>query len=79
VPLVDRSDPGTYRLGMRCSKLGNLVKARLSVRDAALMPMRELHRLTGQRSVARVVVDRTIQRTPSSSLRCRVRTACWRT
>jgi DNA-binding IclR family transcriptional regulator len=46
--LVDRSDPGTYRLGMRLLELGNLVKARLSVRDAALMPMRELHRLTGQ-------------------------------
>ncbi|WP_176328202.1 helix-turn-helix domain-containing protein, partial [Burkholderia vietnamiensis] len=40
--LVDRSDPGTYRLGMRLLELGNLVKARLSVRDAALMPMREL-------------------------------------
>lgn len=46
--LVDRSDPGTYRLGMRLLELGNLVKARLSVRDAALMPMRELHRLTGE-------------------------------
>jgi IclR family KDG regulon transcriptional repressor len=46
--LVDRSDPGTYRLGMRLLELGNLVKARLSVRDAALLPMRELHRLTGQ-------------------------------
>ncbi|MEW6340330.1 MAG: IclR family transcriptional regulator [Pseudomonadota bacterium] len=46
--LVDRSDPGTYRLGMRLLELGNLVKARLSVRDAALTPMRELHRLTGQ-------------------------------
>ena len=46
--LVDRSDPGTYRLGMRLLELGNLVKARLSVRDAALTPMRELHRQTGQ-------------------------------
>lgn len=46
--LVDRSDPGTYRLGMRLLELGNLVKARLSVRDAALAPMRELHRATGQ-------------------------------
>ncbi|MGF6609053.1 IclR family transcriptional regulator [Paraburkholderia tuberum] len=46
--LVDRSDPGTYRLGMRLLELGNLVKARLSVRDAALTPMRELHRETGQ-------------------------------
>lgn len=45
---VDRVDSGTYRLGMRLLELGNLVKARLSVRDAALDPMRELHRATGQ-------------------------------
>lgn len=41
---VDRPEPGTYRLGMRLLELGNLVKGRLSVRDAALAPMRELHR-----------------------------------
>ena len=41
---VDRPEPGTYRLGMRLLELGNLVKARLSVRDAALGPMRELHK-----------------------------------
>ena len=45
---VDRPEAGTYRLGMRLLELGNLVKARLSVRDAALAPMRELHRLTQQ-------------------------------
>lgn len=45
---VDRPEAGTYRLGMRLLELGNLVKARLSVRDAALQPMRELHRLTQQ-------------------------------
>ena len=46
---VDRGDaPGSYRLGMRLLELGNLVKARLSVREAALDPMRELHRKTGQ-------------------------------
>jgi DNA-binding IclR family transcriptional regulator len=39
---------GSYRLGMRLLELGNLVKARLSVRDAALLPMRELHRLIQQ-------------------------------
>jgi DNA-binding IclR family transcriptional regulator len=33
---------------MRLLELGNLVKARLSVRDAALVPMRELHKLTQQ-------------------------------
>lgn len=46
--LVDRTEPGSYQLGIRLLELGNLVKARLSVRDAALGPMRELHRLTGQ-------------------------------
>jgi DNA-binding IclR family transcriptional regulator len=45
---VDRPSAGTYRLGMRLLELGNLVKARLDVRDAALGPMRELHRLTLQ-------------------------------
>ena len=46
--LVDRADHGAYRLGMRRLELGNLVKSHLSVRDAALAPMRELHRITGQ-------------------------------
>jgi DNA-binding IclR family transcriptional regulator len=41
---VDRPEAGSYRLGMRLLELGNLVKGRLSVRDAALMPMRELHK-----------------------------------
>lgn len=45
---VDRPQPGTYRLGMRLLELGNLVKARLNVRDAAIAPMRELHRLIQQ-------------------------------
>ena len=45
---VDRPEPGSYRLGMRLLELGNLVKGRLSVRDAALAPMRELHRLIQQ-------------------------------
>lgn len=45
---VDRPQAGSYRLGMRLLELGNLVKARLDVRDAALLPMRELHKLTHQ-------------------------------
>ena len=45
---VDRPQAGIYRLGMRLLELGNLVKARLDVREAALAPMRELHRLTHQ-------------------------------
>ena len=46
--LVERPEPGSYRLGMRLLELGNLVKARLDVRQAAIGPMRELHRLTHQ-------------------------------
>jgi len=46
---VDRGDQaGSYRLGMRLLELGNVVKARLSVREVALEPMRDLHRVTGQ-------------------------------
>jgi len=45
---VDRPHPGTYRLGMRLLELGNLVKSRLNVRDAALIPMRDLHKLIQQ-------------------------------
>ena len=45
---VDRPEPGQYRLGMRLLELGNYVKARLNVRDAAIKPMRELHQLTQQ-------------------------------
>jgi DNA-binding IclR family transcriptional regulator len=45
---VDRPEAGTYRLGMRLLELGNLVKARLNVRDAAMTPMRELHKLIQQ-------------------------------
>jgi DNA-binding IclR family transcriptional regulator len=45
---VDRPQSGNYRLGMRLLELGNLVKNRLNVRDAALEPMRELHRITQQ-------------------------------
>ena len=45
---VERPGTGSYRLGMRLLELGNTVKARLDVREAALLPMRELHRLTHQ-------------------------------
>jgi len=45
---VDRPQAGSYRLGMRLLELGTLVKARLDVRDAAIGPMRELHKLTHQ-------------------------------
>ena len=46
--LVERGDGGSYRLGLRLLELGNLVKARLSVREAAALPMRALHKLTGE-------------------------------
>lgn len=45
---VDRPQSGVYRLGMRLLELGNLVKNRLNVRDVAVQPMRELHRITQQ-------------------------------
>src|SRR5690242_6019257 len=45
---VERPEAGSYRLGMRLLELGNLVKARLDVREAAIGPMRELHKLTHQ-------------------------------
>jgi DNA-binding IclR family transcriptional regulator len=46
--LVDRVEPGAYRLGMRLLELGNLVKSRISVRELALPLMRELHAQTGE-------------------------------
>jgi len=46
--VVDRSEPGTYRLGMRLLELGNIVKSRLNVREAALPYMQALHRKTQQ-------------------------------
>ena len=45
---VDRADQGSYRLGMRLLELGNIVKSRLNVREAALDFMRSLHRKTHQ-------------------------------
>jgi DNA-binding IclR family transcriptional regulator len=46
--LVDRLEPGSYRLGMRLLELGNLVRSRISVRELALPVMRELHAHTGE-------------------------------
>lgn len=45
---VERPQAGTYRLGLRLLELGNVVKGRLNVRDAALAPMRELHKQINQ-------------------------------
>lgn len=46
--LVDRVEPGSYRLGMRLLELGTLVRSRISVREIALPLMRELHGQTGE-------------------------------
>jgi len=46
--MVERVDPGNYRLGIRLLELGNLVKGRISVREHALPHMRELHAATGE-------------------------------
>lgn len=46
--LVDRSEGGAYRLGMRLLELGNIVKSRLNVREAALDFMRALQNRTHQ-------------------------------
>lgn len=46
--MVERVDQGNYRLGIRLLELGNLVKARISVREHALPFMRELHASTGE-------------------------------
>jgi DNA-binding IclR family transcriptional regulator len=41
--LVDRIEPGMYRLGIRLLELGSLVKSRISVRQEALPHMQQLH------------------------------------
>jgi len=46
--LVDRVEPGMYRLGFRLLELGNLVKSRISVRQEALPHMQTLHQQLGE-------------------------------
>ena len=46
--LVDRIEPGTYRLGIRLLELGSLVKSRISVRQEALPHMQDLHQELGE-------------------------------
>jgi DNA-binding IclR family transcriptional regulator len=46
--LVDRIEPGTYRLGIRLLELGNLVKSRINVRQEALSHMHRLHEELGE-------------------------------
>jgi len=49
--LVDRIEPGTYRLGIRLLELGNLVKSRISVRQEALPHMQEVAAKYGKQGV----------------------------
>jgi IclR family transcriptional regulator, carbohydrate utilization repressor len=44
---VERSGPGSYRLGLRLLELGNMVRSRLDLREESTRPMLELHRLLG--------------------------------
>jgi len=46
--MVDRVEPGLYRLGMRMLELGALVKSRISVRDDALPHMQRLQQQLGE-------------------------------
>ena len=46
--IVDRIEPGTYRLGIRLLELGSLVKSRISVRQEALPFMQSLHQELGE-------------------------------
>ncbi len=41
--MVDRVEPGTYRLGIRLLELGNLAKTRIDLRQEALPYMQSLH------------------------------------
>jgi len=45
---VERADPGTYRLGIRLLELGNVVKSRISIREAAMPLMQCLHEQLGE-------------------------------
>ncbi|HLQ26792.1 MAG TPA: IclR family transcriptional regulator, partial [Acidiferrobacterales bacterium] len=46
--LVDRIEPGMYRLGIKLLELGNLVKSRINVRLEALPYMQQLHEELGE-------------------------------
>ena len=46
--LVDKMEPGTYRLGLKLLQLGNLVKARLDIRRESLPFMQRLHHELGE-------------------------------
>lgn len=73
--LVDRVEPGTYRLGIRLLELGNLVKSRISVRQEALPYMQGLHQELGETVNLSVRHDDEVvyvERTSTSSSMMRV-------
>ena len=46
--LVERMDSGSYQLGIKWLEVGNLVKARMNVRQVAMSYMQELHDKLGE-------------------------------
>jgi DNA-binding IclR family transcriptional regulator len=73
--LVDRIEPGTYRLGIRLLELGSLVKSRINVRQEALSHMHSLHQELGETVNLSVRHDDEvvyIERTAGSSSMMRV-------
>ena len=73
--LVDRIEPGMYRLGIRLVELGSLVKSRISVRQEALPHMHDLNRALGETvnlSVRRNDEVVYIERTAENSCMMRV-------
>ena len=73
--LVDRIEPGTYRLGIRLLELGSLVKSRISVRQEALPHMQTLHEELGETINLSVRHDDEVvyvERTSDSSAMMRV-------
>jgi len=73
--LVDRIEPGTYRLGIRLLELGNLVRTRLNVRTEALPFMQHLHdelRETVNLSVRQADEVVYVERVSSNGQRMRV-------
>ena len=65
--IVDRVEPGLYRLGIRLLELGNLVKSRINVRQFALPYMQQLREqldetvnLSVRQGDEIVYVDRTV-------------------
>jgi DNA-binding IclR family transcriptional regulator len=46
--IVERTEPGAYRLGIRLLELGNIVKSRINIREAALPFMEKLHARIGE-------------------------------